>query len=49
MGVIKILLRIIFIISMVATAVTGNIIAAVVALGTACFNLGMLCGEKFKK
>lgn len=46
MKIVKMIGRFGFIISIAVFAITGSTVAAMVSLGFASFNLGVLCGER---
>lgn len=49
MKIVKMISGLGFVIGISASAITGNALGAVVSLGLASFNLGILCGERSRK
>lgn len=49
MKIVKMVSRLAFVIGIAASIITGNAVGAIVSLGLASFNLGILCGERSRK
>ena len=49
MKIVKMVSRLGFVIGITASIITGNALGAIVSLGLASFNLGILCGERSRK
>ncbi len=49
MKIVKMISGLGFVAGIAVSAITGNAVGAIVSLGLASFNLGILCGERSRK